>query len=54
MNKIGEGSYGIVYHAKWRDQEVAVKRFKELDKEQRDNFSIEASIMMYLKISNFF
>jgi predicted Ser/Thr protein kinase len=46
MNKIGEGSYGIVYKARWRDQEVAVKRFKSLDKEQQENFSIEASIMM--------
>jgi len=54
-NRIGKGSYGEVYHAKWRGIDVAVKKlpFHLLEnKEFRKDFNQEAMIMASLRHPN--
>ena len=49
--KIGMGSYGVVYHAKWKGIDVAVKRFanQRLDERRRLDFRAEAATMSLLR-----
>ncbi len=49
ISKIGEGSFGIVYKARWRDEEVAVKTLKQADDARRQAFIREASLMITIK-----
>jgi len=49
QKSIGEGSYGIVYKAIYRDQEVAFKTVKNLNQKQLDDFKREAALMVTLK-----
>ncbi len=46
-NPLGEGSFGIVYHAKFQHQDVAVKKLKlqVLDEKTKKEFISEAEIM---------
>jgi serine/threonine protein kinase len=50
LDKLGEGHFGSVLKAKWRGQEVAVKRLvtQNLSKETLLDFVQEAEAMQYL------
>jgi len=47
--QLGEGSYGVVYRAKWRDQDVALKQLKKVNKNQVKEFKREADLMVSLR-----
>jgi len=47
--KLGEGAFGQVYEARWRDQKVAVKESLISDPESRKAFLGEAETMLALK-----
>ncbi|PRP77839.1 putative leucine-rich repeat receptor-like protein kinase [Planoprotostelium fungivorum] len=52
MNKIGSGSFGVVYRAKWRKTDVAVKQIRAdrvTQKKQLEDFIHEISIIQGLK-----
>lgn len=42
--KLGEGYFGVVIKAKWREMEVCVKRLKNVRKGEFQNFWSEVSI----------
>jgi len=48
--ELGQGAFGIVYLAKWRLQEVAVKKIKtDLNEKQKGDFIKEAELMKSLR-----
>jgi len=51
MKKIGEGEFGVVYQAKWRNSNVAVKQLKNagLDSRKSENFFMECEFMRNLQ-----
>ncbi len=52
--KLGEGSYGVVYRGTWRETEVAIKQVKcdSLDGEVIAEFEAETEIMLALRHPN--
>ena len=43
--KIGEGGCGVIFKAKWRDQDVAIKKLK-------NNLSLEARAEFYTEVEH--
>ncbi|EFC36588.1 predicted protein [Naegleria gruberi] len=49
LSKIGEGSNGLVYKAKWNRTDVAIKQLKTLGEEDDEEFEREALLMSSLR-----
>eukprot|EP01119_Soliformovum_irregulare_P011028 TRINITY_DN2733_c0_g2_i1.p1 TRINITY_DN2733_c0_g2~~TRINITY_DN2733_c0_g2_i1.p1 ORF type:complete len:811 (+),score=148.20 TRINITY_DN2733_c0_g2_i1:68-2434(+) len=52
VTKIGAGGFGVVYRARWREMDVAVKRLLNEDHMQAEdiiNFKVEAQVLKNLK-----
>ncbi len=52
--QVGIGSYGVVYHGKWKGVDVAVKKFtkQELDERSIFEFHVEMSFLSELRHPN--
>ena len=57
LKRIGEGSNGVVYHAKWNHTDVAIKKLKMMEEEVSVEFEREATMLSSLRhpsIVNFY